>query len=100
MSRKLQKLKTMSENEKLLSHLQNIKSDYNVVRWEAQRRKLEKSMEKGNYTKYPHIFKADDIVIKQRKEKQKMLDEYEELNSARRKGSAMYNSINGFNLDV
>jgi hypothetical protein len=56
-------------------------------------------MSKGNHTKYPHIFKAHDIVIKQKRERSNMLAEIESMQSARRKGSYLGHSMNGFDVD-
>ena len=44
----------------MLDRLLDIKSNYNVLGWENQRRKLEAEMDR--YTKYPHIFKAEEIA--------------------------------------
>ena len=56
-------------------------------------------MEKGNYTKYPHIFKANDILEKQKRERINMQNEYDEMTSSKRKGSLMGRSMNSFNVD-
>ena len=56
-------------------------------------------MEKGNYTKYPHIFKANDILEKQKRERINMQNEYDEMASSKRKGSLMGRSLNSFNMD-
>lgn len=55
-------MKILDENQFLLDKLLEVKSNYNVVRWENQRKSLENTMDKGRYTKYPHIFKVNDII--------------------------------------
>lgn len=70
-----------------------------MIRWEAQRKKIENSMEKGNYTKYPHIFKANDILEKQKQQRINMQNEYDSITSSKRKGSLMGRSMNGFNIE-
>jgi hypothetical protein len=70
-----------------------------VITWEKQRKQIETSMSRGNHTKYPHIFKASDIVLKQKRERTNMLNEIESLQSARRKGSYLGSSMNGFDVD-
>ena len=56
-------------------------------------------MEKGNYTKYPHIFKASEILEKQKRERINMQNEYDEMTSSKKKGSLMGRSMNSFHMD-
>jgi hypothetical protein len=58
---------------------------------------MENSMEKGNHTKYPHIFKASDIVEKHKRERINMQNDYDSLTSKRK--SFLGKSMNGFNID-
>lgn len=59
---------------------------------------MESSMEKGNYTKYPHIFKANEIVERQKRERLNMQMEYESM-ASKRKNSHLGKSMNSFNLE-
>jgi len=58
------------ENQKMLKRLKNVHSNYSAYQWELERRIMEHKMDK-HYTAYPHIFKVDDILTKQRIEQEK-----------------------------
>ena len=56
--RKMKQLEIMDQNQFLLDKLLEVKSNYNVVKWENQRKRMENTMDKGRFMKYPHIFKV------------------------------------------
>ena len=49
---------------KNLKRLNAVGSNYSAMKWELERREQENNMDR--YTKYHHIFKADEILMKQK----------------------------------
>ena len=66
------------DNAFLLDKLLEVKSNYNVIKWEQDRRQLESAMDKGRHSKYPHIFKVDDIIVKQKNQRENMIRDFEQ----------------------
>jgi hypothetical protein len=54
-------------------------------------------MDKGNFTKYPPIFKANEIIERQRKERISIQNENDSNMSSSKRH--MGKSMNGFNMD-
>lgn len=96
--RKIKEMELLDQNQFMLEKLLEVKSNYNVIRWENQRKSLEESMDKGRFTKYPHIFKVSEIINKQKREKIQMRQDYEALSFSSKggKGSLLGRSQIGF----
>jgi len=80
----------------MLDRLLEIKSNYDVMGWENERRKLEAEMDR--YTKYPHIFKAEEIANRQKTKRLNMLKDVAEL--SKRKISTFRNKFLDTNSEI
>ena len=59
----------------MLERFIDAKASFNVITWENERRRLEYDMDR--YTKFPHMFKCDDILKKNAREREKLIKDYE-----------------------
>lgn len=74
-----------------------MKSGINFVKFEEERELLEEDM--NRLTKYPHIFKAEEIAVKMKADRENMLRDVDSLN--KRKISSFRNHfIDGGRSDV
>ena len=65
------------QNRKMLEYLQQTKPHYNAFKMDNQRRSLEHSLLERRSFKYPHLFKIDEIITKQKREKENMMKSIE-----------------------
>lgn len=76
----------------MLGRLIETKATFNVITWENERRTLESEMDR--YTKYPHMFKCDDILKKNATNRENMLKDYEKDTKGKKKMLNLRNSYN------
>ena len=55
----------------MLERFMDAKASFNVITWENYRRKQECKMDM--YTKFPHLFKCDDILKKNARERERLI---------------------------
>ena len=76
----------------MLERLIDAKASFNVITWENQRRKQESEMDR--YTKFPHMFKCDEILKKNAIEREQKYKDYEKDTNSQRQRLNLRNSYN------
>jgi hypothetical protein len=72
------------ENRRMLSKLQSVKASYDVSKWDNERKELENFLDKRGHKRLPHLFKMDQILKKQKKQKEDLLNYMENASPFRK----------------